>query len=234
MLVKNAYVLCKRGIVATEVNGGVTLSVATLEPIAWKHGYTVATESLYVTPFDSLRNDSRELATLVSSLRHKLDSFPGASSIGFWLDEKTGLLHIDIVEYHADALSAVETAIRFNQIAIWANGQSREIRLSDISPIAPDDRTKNGKGIRTANGVQPWSVGDIYPLIVSSRGSESSGGGSWYVWCGSTGIVLREFAFGRQLQWVAHRTEDEQRIRCFDYAKTLATTLREATLCPAE
>ena len=228
MKIQELNVLVNRGIASTTVNGGTTLNPYSREEEQFTSGYVVGVQSLAVQDCNTL-NNGRTIATLVSLLFNKISSFPGGDFgqyqyLGFWRDTETDKLHIDVVEWYPDLISAIRCAVQHGELAVFRCSDSETIRLQDITPVAPSDRTKNGKGIRTLNGVQPWSVGDIYPLIVSSRGQGSSG--EWYVWSGVSGQKLKGFLFGNSLKWTADRTEDGQRKRCFDYAAGLASVLR--------
>lgn len=212
------------GIAETLNNGGCTVVPEECRTADIPQGYLYGIHSLLQIPVDQC-HDSRlvlSYASLVYRDRDQLEC--GDRYVGFWLDTDTGTVHIDVVEYSASLVDAIAEAVDNGELAIWDCGQNCGIRLSDISPIRPNDQSKNGKGIRTVNGVQPWSVGDHYPLIVSSRGQGSSG--EWYIWNGSTGQILQRYAFGNSLQWCADVTEDDARRRAYRDANRIAALLR--------
>lgn len=58
-----------------------------------------------------------------------LESVYTGHLVGVWTDTNTGKVWVDVVEYRESLGDAVELAKQHNQLAIWDNANSKEIRL---------------------------------------------------------------------------------------------------------
>lgn len=103
---------------STTVQGGTVSTLAQELPI---HGYFVGgvVQELVWERFVDLTGPG-----LVKFVESAPSEF-----VGWWVDEETGKIHIDAVEWYEHEERALYTARGRGEIAVWDVANSREIRL---------------------------------------------------------------------------------------------------------
>lgn len=104
-------------------NGGATLDARTLKPATYKRGYMVSL-------------DGSELKLNINDLKVKTikqyqkQAKQARACVGFWIDE--GVLYLDISKHYTSKNSAVRSALKNNQIALFDIYNNTSVYLKDI------------------------------------------------------------------------------------------------------
>jgi hypothetical protein len=94
---------------------------------AQRNGYAVVDNSCSLTLENYAEGSIDALKTALVKLQDNTSSTE--TTVGFWLDKGTGTLYVDKVDIVPVLADAINLASSRNELAIWDNDLSREIRI---------------------------------------------------------------------------------------------------------